>query len=194
LRSGERADGWMDRAHPGKQYDRDGAWAASGKSTSMLLARMMAHPFFSLVPPKSCGREQFNLSWVMAQLSPGIPPENVQATLAELTAQSVADALSAAGCRPDELAVCGGGAFNSHLMRRLSAATGVTASDTSRWGIAAGRRRSHGFCVARPQHAVGAHRQCAGGHGSSRRPGTRRDLASLVTLRITPRTTIRSRR
>lgn len=128
-------DGWIEHI-AGKQYDRDGAWAASGKIDKMLLARMMAHPFFSLVPPKSCGREQFNLHWLMAQLSPGIPPENVQATLAELTAQAVADALSAAGCRPDELAVCGGGAFNSHLMHRLSTATGVTASDTSRWGIA----------------------------------------------------------
>ena len=129
-------DAWIERTL-GKKYDRNGAWAASGVVDKQMLARMMAHPFFSLQPPKSCGREQFNLSWLMAQLSPGTPPENVQATLAELTAQSVASALRATGCQADELAVCGGGAFNSHLMRRLSAAIGVPTSDTSRWGIAA---------------------------------------------------------
>jgi anhydro-N-acetylmuramic acid kinase len=129
-------DAWIERIR-GEQYDRDGGWAASGVVDERALARMMAHPFFSLQPPKSCGREQFNLSWVMEQLSPGIPPENVQATLAELTAQSVASALRVADCQPDELAVCGGGAFNSHLMRRLSASIGVQTSDTSRWGIAA---------------------------------------------------------
>lgn len=128
-------DGWIERIQ-GEKYDREGAWAASGVIDKQMLVRMMTHPFFSLQPPKSCGREQFNLAWLMAQLSPRTPPENVQATLAELTAQSVAHALNAAGCRPDELAVCGGGAFNSHLLRRLSAAIGVTASSTSRWGIA----------------------------------------------------------
>ncbi|MBP6094960.1 MAG: anhydro-N-acetylmuramic acid kinase [Methyloversatilis sp.] len=128
-------DGWIERIL-GEKYDKDGTWAASGVVDKQMLTRMMAHPFFALRPPKSCGREQFNLAWVMTQLSPDVPPENVQATLAELTAQSVAHALKAAGCRPDELAVCGGGAFNLHLLRCLSAATGVTASSTSGWGIA----------------------------------------------------------
>lgn len=128
-------DGWIERIR-GEQYDKDGAWAASGNVDKKILARLMAHPFFSLRPPKSCGREQFNLRWLMAQLPVGIPPENVQATLAELTAQSIAEVLRSAECRPDELAVCGGGAFNSHLIRRLHAATGVTVSSTSEWGVA----------------------------------------------------------
>ncbi len=117
-------------------FDADGAWAATGVVQPKLLQRLKGHPFFSLAPPKSCGREQFNLEWLLALLPSEFDAADIQATLAELTAQTVADALAASGFQADEIAVCGGGAFNAHLMERLTATTGARVLSTSNWGIA----------------------------------------------------------
>ena len=104
-------DAWMQK-HLGKPYDQDGAWAATGKVLPELLARLMAHPFLALPPPKSCGREEFNLAWLQAQLAGNERAEDVQATLAAFTARTVADAVRDHCGSPDELYVCGGGARN----------------------------------------------------------------------------------
>jgi anhydro-N-acetylmuramic acid kinase len=128
-------DAWIERAR-GMRYDHDGAWAAQGTVNSTLLERLMAHPFFASKPPKSCGREQFNLDWLRSLVSPGTPAEDVQATLAELTAQTVASALRSTCFAAEEIVVCGGGAFNSHLLQRLRTATGTAVRSTAEAGIA----------------------------------------------------------
>jgi len=109
--------------HTGQRYDDGGAWAASGQVIDQMLAQMRAEPYFALPPPKSTGRDLFNPPWLRVQLArfPSSPAVDVQATLTELTAAAcAADVLAhAPGAR--ELLVCGGGAFNAHLMKRLAA-------------------------------------------------------------------------
>ncbi|MCM5682092.1 anhydro-N-acetylmuramic acid kinase [Schlegelella sp. S2-27] len=123
--------------HLGQLYDDGGRWAASGRAVDALLHSLMAEPWLSLPPPKSTGRDLFNEPWLQRHLG-RIPaqPADVQATLCEFTAAS-----AAAHCRehaPDtrELVVCGGGAFNAHLMQRLTARLpGVQVVDSSQRGL-----------------------------------------------------------
>ena len=114
-------DGWCQR-HLGTPFDADGAFAAAGQVDAALLARLLAEPWFALPPPKSTGREQFHLDWVQAQLGePALAPADVQATLLELTAATVADALLAHLPGVKRLLVCGGGVRNPPLLRRIGA-------------------------------------------------------------------------
>ena len=110
-------DAWCER-HLGEPFDRDGAWAAGGQVDEQLLARMCAEPYFALPPPKSTGRDLFTPGWLDAHLvGTTLDHRDVQATLAELTAAMIADACIAFGA--EEVRVCGGGAYNGHLIDRL---------------------------------------------------------------------------
>src|SRR5512139_2939159 len=116
-------DAWIKR-HRGDHYDRDGAWATSGTLQVGLLAVLTDHPYLQSPPPKSAGREQFNLEWLdtaLARLGRGIDPADVQATLLEFTAMSLTDAVSRECGGAQELYVCGGGAHNGTLMQRIGA-------------------------------------------------------------------------
>jgi anhydro-N-acetylmuramic acid kinase len=116
-------DAWI-KWHSGANYDRDGAWAASGAVHPGLLQALANHPYLKLPPPKSAGREQFNLDWLDATLSTlkqTIAPVDVQATLLEFTAVSLCDAVSRECGGAQELYVCGGGAHNGALMQRIIA-------------------------------------------------------------------------
>lgn len=128
-------DAWM-RAQRAMAYDRDGAWAASGLVDARLLERMLGEPFFALEPPKSTGRDLFDMAWLQAQLDDGVTrhPGDVMATLAELTATSAAAAIRRFNA--ERLWVCGGGAANQHLMRRLSAnLAGLPVASTAQAGV-----------------------------------------------------------
>ena len=111
-------DIWAAR-HLGLPFDRDGAWAGGGQVIPELLKQLLGEPYFSAPAPKSTGRELFHDGWLNRQLPPGVVPRDVQATLTELTARSVAAAL--AGFEAQRLIVCGGGVHNTFLMRRLEA-------------------------------------------------------------------------
>lgn len=111
-------DAWIERHH-GKTYDADGRWATSGKPLPELLEALLAATFFSAPPPKSCGRDEFNLQWLEQHLRAGQAPEDVQATLLELTAVSITNAISSWCGKPQRLLVCGGGGRNLALMDRL---------------------------------------------------------------------------
>jgi anhydro-N-acetylmuramic acid kinase len=98
--------------------------AASGTVHTPLLQGMLAEPFFDRPPPKSTGRDLFNEAWLQQRLAalPAVAAAaDVQATLAELTVRSVTAALLQHAPRTSRLVVCGGGAFNAHLMARLAA-------------------------------------------------------------------------
>ncbi len=113
-------DAWA-RRHLKAPFDQGGRWAASGRVHQGLLERLLSEPFFARPPPKSTGRELFNLPWldgILAGMDP-IPPGDVQATLAELTAASIAGALKR-WSSPGRIWVCGGGVHNAHLMERLA--------------------------------------------------------------------------
>lgn len=107
--------------HTGQPFDRDGQWAAQGQVHEGLLASLMAEPFLGLPPPKSTGRDLFNPGWLQERLRPheGLSATTVQTTLTEFTARSCAQALRAQGQGSRRLLVCGGGALNSELLRRL---------------------------------------------------------------------------
>ena len=115
-------DQWYQK-HTGQPYDDDGRWAASGHPLPGLLQALLGEPYFALPPPKSTGRDLFNPAWLQKQLAhaAGAAPADVQATLAELTAQVCAQDLRRTAPTTRELIVCGGGARNGHLMRRLQA-------------------------------------------------------------------------
>jgi anhydro-N-acetylmuramic acid kinase len=112
-------DLWCQR-HCGTPFDADGAWAAAGRVDDELLGRLRAESYFDAPPPKSTGRDLFNAAWLDARVGT-CAPVDVQATLAELTATSIADDLRRYAPGTAELLVCGGGALNHHLMRRLGA-------------------------------------------------------------------------
>ena len=114
-------DAWCER-HTGRAYDADGAFAASGQVDAALLARLLADPWFALPPPKSTGREHFHLDWLQARMGETVlPPADVQATLLDLTARTVADALQMTQPDTRRVLVCGGGVRNAALMARLAA-------------------------------------------------------------------------
>lgn len=113
-------DAWCE-LHTAKSFDEGGAWAAQGAVQPALLERLLAEPFFSRPPPKSTGRDLFNLPWLQARAPDlsSLRPVDVQATLLELTAVSSAQATRAQTPNVHELIVCGGGAHNHHLLARL---------------------------------------------------------------------------
>lgn len=131
-------DHWC-RIHCGRPFDDGGRWAAQGRVDGSLLAQLQSEPYFALQPPKSTGRDLFNPEWLAERLRrrAGAPePRDVQATLAELTAWACARDLRAAAGQATELLVCGGGAFNRHLLDRIAAlAPGVRVVSTASRGL-----------------------------------------------------------
>jgi anhydro-N-acetylmuramic acid kinase len=112
-------DAWIAE-HRGVDYDADGVWAATGTCDAALLGELLDEPYLALPPPKSTGRELFNLPWLRHTLGPsGRRPQDVQATLLEFTAATVADAVlrHAPGAA---LYVCGGGAHNRALLAAIA--------------------------------------------------------------------------
>ena len=112
-------DAWCMQ-HLGKPYDDNGAWAASGNVLSALLEQLLAESFFTLPPPKSSGRDLFNLTWLQNKLEGNERAEDVQATLLELTCRSIALALQKYCCGATEIYLCGGGAHNKNLFNHLA--------------------------------------------------------------------------
>lgn len=115
-------DQWCQQ-HQGLPYDRSGAWSAGGKVDNTLLQALQADPYFALQPPKSTGREYFNIDWLEKTASAhGLQldaAQDIQATLTELTATTVIESLKAWGGGIKTLVVCGGGRLNDDLMHRI---------------------------------------------------------------------------
>jgi anhydro-N-acetylmuramic acid kinase len=122
-------DAWCHR-YTGQPYDENGNWAAYGQPIRSLLERLQAHDFFAKEPPKSTGREDFNLDWLDDQIMDWRNdelaydelediPENVQATLLKLTTRAIKKAIYRSGMDTGEVYVCGGGAYNSQLLEQL---------------------------------------------------------------------------
>ena len=122
-------DAWCHR-YTGQPYDENGNWAGYGQPIRNLLERLQAHEFFAKEPPKSTGREDFNLDWLDDQLMDWRndelaydeledTPENVQATLLKLTTRAIKKAIYRSSMDTGEVYVCGGGAYNSQLLEQL---------------------------------------------------------------------------
>ncbi|MBI3479633.1 MAG: anhydro-N-acetylmuramic acid kinase [Nitrosomonadales bacterium] len=112
-------DAWCTQ-HLGQPYDDNGTWAASGKVLPALLEPMLAEPFFALPPPKSSGRDLFNMAWLKSKLKDNEAAADVQATLLELTCRSIASAIQKQCHGAQEIYLCGGGAHNQTLHNRIT--------------------------------------------------------------------------
>ncbi len=127
-------DAWIG-VHRGHAFDRDGVWAAGGRCLDPLLESLLSDPYFHRPAPKSTGIEYFNLAWLekfTAHLNHDA--RDVQTTLAELTAVSVADAIRPNG--PADVLVCGGGAHNRYLLQRLQELLpGIPFKSTADFGL-----------------------------------------------------------
>jgi anhydro-N-acetylmuramic acid kinase len=100
---------------------------------------LLSDDYFGRLPPKSTGVDYFNVAWIRGRIRSGsniqIAPEDMQATLAELTAATISSALPDAA-RINAIAICGGGAYNDDLLDRLRhRLPGRVVHTTSDWGI-----------------------------------------------------------
>ncbi|KZY61311.1 anhydro-N-acetylmuramic acid kinase, partial [Oleiphilus sp. HI0066] len=130
-------DRWIE-CHKDKDYDENGAWASSGKVIPSLLKCLYSDPFFSAPAPKSTGREYFNLHWLNQHEIQDLKPEDVQRTLLELSAVSVADTIKAEKQNlvgPVKFYVCGGGAHNQLLIDRIETLSNEHIQFTDELGI-----------------------------------------------------------
>ena len=124
-------DSWT-KLKTGKDYDKNGDWAATGVVIDSLLTNMLSEPYFALNPPKSTGRDLFNDHWLKQhQLYPHLRPQDVARTLVALTAQSIVDALKKCGSI-EEVYLCGGGAHNKLLVDNLQCLLGEVAVRTTK--------------------------------------------------------------
>ena len=115
-------DGWIDR-YQQKRYDSNGDWARSGTIDHDLLTSLLSDEYFALAAPKSTGREYFNLTWLdnkLTALQRQVAPQDVQRSLLELTAHSIADSIQQHRISTDTLYICGGGAHNTFLLERIA--------------------------------------------------------------------------
>lgn len=131
-------DQWIHH-HQGCGHDESGKWAASGQTSKELLGKLLADPYFRASPPKSTGREHFNMEWLQAHLKNlATPPSaaDVQATLLQLTAKTIAQAIREFLPQTQEAYVCGGGAHNRVLMSALAGnMSGITVATTDNLGM-----------------------------------------------------------
>jgi anhydro-N-acetylmuramic acid kinase len=130
-------DHWVQQ-HRQQAFDADGTWGAGGTVHAGLLARLLDEPFLRAAPPKSTGRDLFNPAWLATKLVglDRLPAQDVQSTLAEFTAAAAADALLREQAGVAEVFVCGGGALNGDLMRRLAVRLpGTTVASTADAGL-----------------------------------------------------------
>ncbi len=154
-------DNWVSK-HLDQAYDADGAWASSGAEIPDLLAILMNEPYLALPPPKSTGRDLFHADWLGNKLAQhgSARPEDVQATLAAFTAESLAEGVARYAPDATSLYVCGGGAYNAHLMRRLQQALighrhAAKVQSTDVLGISPNHVEALAFAWLAYRHALG---------------------------------------
>ncbi len=131
-------DAWTQQCL-GRPFDVDGSWATSGNVIAALLKTMQSEPYFSAAPPKSTGRDLFNLKWLEEKnAGENYRAEDIQATLLELTARTLANDITRHAPLCVEVFLCGGGAHNAALRARLGQLlSGITIHKTDDLGIAA---------------------------------------------------------
>jgi len=101
-------------------FDDRGAWSSTGVCDRTLVNQLKKATFFQQSPPKSTGRELFNLNWLQRQLDNfDLPAADVQASLTCFTAETISEAIALADFTVDDIFVCGGGTFNHELMTQL---------------------------------------------------------------------------
>ena len=126
---------WIQQ-HQKLAYDNDGEWSKSNISNDQILEKMLNDKYFTQPPPKSTGREHFNLNWVKQNLL-GFDdtPGNIQSTLCELTAKSITEAIKSHASDCEQILVCGGGIHNKDLIARLKKQCDAEIYSTEKFGL-----------------------------------------------------------
>ena len=129
-------DAWCKKTL-NKHYDDQGAWARSGSVNETLLNDLFSFSYFDAPPPKSTGKEEFTDNWLESALLPHQKeaPQNIQATLLELTVRSIQQAIHTHCPGTSSIYVCGGGAKNLYLMERIQQACGIPTTSTKTLGV-----------------------------------------------------------
>ncbi|MCV6636291.1 anhydro-N-acetylmuramic acid kinase [Candidatus Albibeggiatoa sp. nov. NOAA] len=126
-------DAWINK-HLGLTHDRDGEWASSGDVSQPLLDDLLQDPYFALPAPKTTGRDYFNINWLEQYLEQHpLPPNTIQTTLAQLTIDSIVQAMQP--YTPQRMLVCGGGVYNDYLMHGLQKQLECPVESTTRYGV-----------------------------------------------------------
>ena len=112
-------DAWFQQHQRGR-YDEGGHWASKGECQQSLLSALLADDYFHLAAPKSTGREYFHLPWLNKHLTSVISAVDVQATLLQLTAQSIVNSIKQLSEQAN-IYLCGGGALNTSLVNVIKA-------------------------------------------------------------------------
>jgi len=131
-------DVFFKTLHPEECYDFDGNFAKQGKVDNSLLKLFLQDSYFKLPFPKSTGREYFNLEWLQTHLNKlehAVSPQSIQATLLELTVQTITDAVKNIGQPNIQVYACGGGMHNGFLMQQLSFKLSKKVLTTSALGV-----------------------------------------------------------
>lgn len=152
-------DAWTQR-HLGRPYDHDGAWAVQGRSHPRLLAALRSEPWFALPPPKSTGRDLFNVDWLQARLATLPPddcpdPTDVQATLLQFSVDTIAQAVRRYAPGTQEILACGGGALNPVFMAALSGALPCRLTTTTEYGVPVQSVEALAFAWLARAHVLG---------------------------------------
>lgn len=132
-------DSWIQKKRQ-LPYDNDGIWAISGQCHIPLLDQLLSHPYIQAPAPKSTGRETFHLAWLESALTAfaTVSDADIQRTLLEFTARSIALAIDALPLSIDRVLLCGGGSHNTALKERISALlAGASVGTTTDVGIEA---------------------------------------------------------
>jgi anhydro-N-acetylmuramic acid kinase len=137
-------DGWA-RRHLGTAYDENGTWADRGRTDQELLGEFLLEPFLATPPPKSTGRELFNLDWLEDRLEDRHAPADVQSTLADFTATAIVGAIDKFCPKTEEIYLCGGGARNRSLVSRITAIAGRRVALTDALGVPTGQVETTAF-------------------------------------------------
>ncbi|MFL2706335.1 MAG: anhydro-N-acetylmuramic acid kinase [Gammaproteobacteria bacterium] len=130
-------DAWT-RLNKKSNYDDKGNWAKSGKINQDLLAIMISDDYFSLQYPKSTGPDYFSLNWIsncLSKVGYKIEAIDIQTTLTELTALSLARSIEKLKLLNNEIYLCGGGVHNDYLLSRISYRLEKSLSTTAELGI-----------------------------------------------------------
>ena len=186
-------DEWS-QLHLGEDYDEDGQWGRTGEIQEKLLQAMLKDPYFELSPPKSTSREYFCRDWLEGLITDHpASPVDIQATLTELTARTLAMALQADPLAVQTVLLCGGGARNTFLRERLAEQVSMPVELTDAHGLEAEWVECFLFallaCLVRPQGS----RRPDGSHGQQESYRAGSGLAGL-RISFTGRTRIRSHR
>jgi anhydro-N-acetylmuramic acid kinase len=131
-------DDWAQQ-HLDQPFDKNGLWAESGQIDNALLKDCLNDPYFDTPPPKSTGRDYFNMDWlnhILTGHQESISPADVQATLLELTVITICQAIKKYAAKTNELLVCGGGIHNPLLIESIrNELTGIEINSTDKYGL-----------------------------------------------------------